>query len=678
MRTQKKKRLITVQGPIQLINVVSTLCYEKDRYKDISYNDTLCVYGLHSEKLSEYLLLLKEVWTWSSVVILSEKSKYSSHELRSLVGENFHEIYLCRNYMHYYDKQIMATYHNAYKISYGDGLGFIEMNQFPATIPFDMLKFVIGIEQSKNAISNKVYQITPLKYTKTLIDRILQLDAIRTPISSFFTKIDTFYKNHQKYLITLANLTETKYTSNIEKEIKFYSSFINGAIDSDNLKESIFIIKPHPRETLNQSQLLQDYLRTQNIESVVIDNAISLLPVELFFSKSKELCLIPILSSSSLNVKLLFNSKILIETENIDDKRFNYITMEHRYRLQVYIMRLYSNLAHKRLNNTYIKHKDIDFTKSEALPKSPLTKKNNVRMIKKNNLSDIASNYIKNFNVLTGSYFYKYDTIGLYECVDTKYSFFYPYDVAGDGEFYAQLQEFDWYYMPWKWEHQEAAKEVKPGMKVLEVGSAKGDFLKRLKEDYDAEVTGLELNEKAAKEAQQRGLEVHCEFVQDHAMTHPETYDLVCSFQVLEHIAEVHSFLEAKVKCLKPGGKLIICVPNNDGFLKIDSRNVLNKPPHHMGLWGEESLRSLSKLFSLQVDRISLEPIQPQHEEWHRKVYENYFLDCLSREGRMKKWVNRLPSFLEWRVRHYGPKLYYRLKRNKKVGHSILVSYTKL
>ena len=60
----------------------------------------------------------------------------------------------------------------------------------------------------------------------------------------------------------------------------------------------------------------------------------------------------------------------------------------------------------------------------------------------------------------------------------------------------------------------------------------------------------------------------------------------------MEHIYEIKDVLEASVKALKKAGNLIICVPNNDSFIKNDEANILNLPPHHTCLWTKESLEA--------------------------------------------------------------------------------------
>lgn len=206
--------------------------------------------------------------------------------------------------------------------------------------------------------------------------------------------------------------------------------------------------------------------------------------------------------------------------------------------------------------------------------------------------------------------------IELYRCETTGFKFFYPFDVAGDGQFYSKLQVFDWYYMPWKWEHELCKKIINQGSKVLEVGCAKGDFLRRVKEEIGVKVVGLELNKKAIKEGKRNGLPIVDETIQAHAINNKGKYDVVCSFQVLEHISDVNSFLQAQIDCIKENGRLIIAVPNNDSFIKYDEGNTLNHPPHHMGLWTPGSVKSLEKVFNIKLAGIYFEPLQEIHFQW--------------------------------------------------------------
>lgn len=252
--------------------------------------------------------------------------------------------------------------------------------------------------------------------------------------------------------------------------------------------------------------------------------------------------------------------------------------------------------------------------------------------------SKIKKLYLKTFGIKVN---FDAKNIYRYECQKSGYEFFYPFDLGGDSSFYEQLQRFDWYYMPWKWEHEKAAEHVSEGDNVLEVGSGNSSFVEYLSKK-GVHATGLELNEAAVQFAQDKGLNVLRESIEIHSQKYPTQYDLVCSFQVLEHISDVHSFIDGMVKCLKPGGTLIICVPNNDSFIKKAEWNILNMPPHHMGLWNKKSLNYLSEIFQLDKPRLLCEPLQKYHYNHYQSIEE--------------KRIQRIPI-----VRS----LYYRLHLNK-------------
>jgi 2-polyprenyl-3-methyl-5-hydroxy-6-metoxy-1,4-benzoquinol methylase len=233
---------------------------------------------------------------------------------------------------------------------------------------------------------------------------------------------------------------------------------------------------------------------------------------------------------------------------------------------------------------------------------------------------NIIEAYQKNLNIDISRNFTGVNTISLYKCLKTGFRFYYPFKIAGDGKFYEQLQQFDWYYMDWKWEHEVALKYIKMNMNVLEVGCAKGTFLEKLS-TFNGNSVGLELNEKAALFGKKRGLNIINQTIQEHSAEFTEKYDLVCSFQVMEHIATIREVILASINVLKKGGKLIISVPNNDSFLGLGV-NYLNLPPHHMGLWNEEVLTKTAEIFNLKLVSIHFEPLQNYHKK--------YFIDTMT------------------------------------------------
>ncbi len=258
--------------------------------------------------------------------------------------------------------------------------------------------------------------------------------------------------------------------------------------------------------------------------------------------------------------------------------------------------------------------------------------------------------------------------IAIYECLNTTYRFYYPFEIAGDSAFYEFFQKFEWYYMPWKWEHEITKDYLKDDMSVLEVGCAHGAFLKKINEEFKLKnCVGLELNKSTPNESNQ--WIIINQYVQDYEKENQEKFDLVCSFQVLEHIADVHSFIKAKIGCLKKGGKLIISVPNNDSFIK-DSDTTLNLPPHHMGLWDTKSLKSLVNIFPIKLVKIHYEKLQDYHVDSHvNNTYYSKYDDLTSKF--IRKW-HKITGKYQKRLTQ--------INNNKDaiIGHTILAVYEKL
>lgn len=235
----------------------------------------------------------------------------------------------------------------------------------------------------------------------------------------------------------------------------------------------------------------------------------------------------------------------------------------------------------------------------------------------------------------------------IFECKATGYRFYYPFSLTGKESLYRQLEgTYDGTYKDDKWEYREALSMLNPSSRILDVGCGKGAFV-RMAADAGHLARGLELNSESAAEARQRGLDVHAEMIEDHAAAHPAAYDHVCSFQVLEHIPNVRPFLEASLRALRPGGTLIIGVPNNDGFVGMDSNAVLNMPPHHMGLWTEKSLTALCGVFPILLEAIKFEPLQEIN--WYASVMERRGITNgatraiyyrLGLDKMYRKWVN--------------------------------------
>lgn len=202
--------------------------------------------------------------------------------------------------------------------------------------------------------------------------------------------------------------------------------------------------------------------------------------------------------------------------------------------------------------------------------------------------------------------------IGMYRCPDSGLIFFYP-PLQGSESFYEKLQEFDWYYLEDKAEFRYAIQHIDNASSVLEIGSGGGAFARKIPAKR---YVGLEFSGRAIANATS-DLDIRKESVEHHAKTNGERYNIVCAFQVLEHVADIHSFINGCLTCLMPEGLLIYSVPSADSFVGMARNNILNMPPHHLSWWTDISLRYVAEFFGLETVDIHHEKVSREHRRWY-------------------------------------------------------------
>jgi len=196
----------------------------------------------------------------------------------------------------------------------------------------------------------------------------------------------------------------------------------------------------------------------------------------------------------------------------------------------------------------------------------------------------------------------------LLECLKCGLQYFAP-ACPGDDDFYRELTTApgsQYVYIEDKWDFQEAAKAINPDDMVLDVACGAGSFLRTVGAK-GCEAVGIDINPAAVSAARSQGLSAHCVDLSDYAANHVDRFDVVTAFQVIEHIAEVAPFVRSALACCKPGGKLILTVPNrlrcsNDQFEPLDC------PPHHMSRWTSTQFHWLAEFFSCRIVDLKFEP----------------------------------------------------------------------
>lgn len=112
--------------------------------------------------------------------------------------------------------------------------------------------------------------------------------------------------------------------------------------------------------------------------------------------------------------------------------------------------------------------------------------------------------------------------------------------------------------------------------KILDIGCGDGKFLFFLQKNGYFNIEGLDVSSQQAEEAKKH---VKCPIhvVNDtlrFLKEHPSTYHIITMNDVLEHIPkrETIIFLQAVLKAIKPGGNVVINVPQVSGFTSLHCR----------------------------------------------------------------------------------------------------------
>jgi len=260
--------------------------------------------------------------------------------------------------------------------------------------------------------------------------------------------------------------------------------------------------------------------------------------------------------------------------------------------------------------------------------------------------NELIAGYQKYFGIQVAYLFNRLARIDELHCSNCDLIFFVP-PIAGGERFYAELGQLPWYYMPEKPEFSIAAGFITGGARVLEIGCGHGAFSSKLD---SADYTGLEFSPAAAASAREAGVDVRQQSIEEHALTRAGYYDVVCSFQVLEHTPRPRAFVESMARCVRSGGRLILSVPSEDGFGGVVINDLLNLPPHHLTRWSDRALTGLGVRLGLTHEALVPEPVASYHYGRYALARITSILPLGLRGKPGRRLVTRGIRYQLWRV----------------------------
>lgn len=132
---------------------------------------------------------------------------------------------------------------------------------------------------------------------------------------------------------------------------------------------------------------------------------------------------------------------------------------------------------------------------------------------------------------------------------------------------------------------------------LAEIGCGHGLLQRQIEDHFQKSVTGFDLNEYALKKNISRISKVYCYDIFQRQPSLHQRFDVLFLFDVLEHISDQQSFLDAVCFHLAPEGHLVINVPAGQWAF-----SAYDVAAGHQRRYSIQTLTEAAKQISLQVE----------------------------------------------------------------------------
>lgn len=208
--------------------------------------------------------------------------------------------------------------------------------------------------------------------------------------------------------------------------------------------------------------------------------------------------------------------------------------------------------------------------------------------------------FIRDFSSQRGNF-------SLYECVKCYVQFWEPFRSPGPEWYKAQKKYATKEPRLYRGYHKKFLSlypTFPEGTKILDVGCGRGELLQELRK-RGCECWGVDFDEltiRAAKERLRLQNLFSMDLIEFLGKKDLPEFDIITSFEVIEHLDDPLSFLQGIKKHLKKSGKIILSTPSRERLMPDEYS--WDFPPTHLSRWNEEAIATLAKKINFEISSV--------------------------------------------------------------------------
>ena len=208
--------------------------------------------------------------------------------------------------------------------------------------------------------------------------------------------------------------------------------------------------------------------------------------------------------------------------------------------------------------------------------------------------------------------------------------------MADNIEYYNPLGKSDYLSIQHLERYKFAVSRIKPDQRLLDIASGAG-YGTALLLKHGCKVVGADYDEQAITEAQIKYK--HGNFVRADVINIPfedKSFDVLVSFETIEHVHDGNRFLSEVYRVLKPGGTFICSTPN----IRYTAH-----PHYHIREYSPEEFYGLIEQWFSQVERYGqyFKPLD-RASDLYQRHFQARFIALLEKRN-IKETLKRIPWF---------------------------------